>query len=63
MASILNKFINQFIERAGDFNPQLFRELKSRFNARSILTISVMGVLGQIALVFLFYSSLSVFNP
>jgi hypothetical protein len=58
MASILNKFINQFIERAGDFNPQLFRELKSRFNARSILTISAMGVLGQIALVFLFYSSL-----
>jgi hypothetical protein len=62
MASILNKFINQFIERAGDFNPQLFRELKSRFNPRNITIVAAMGILGQIALVFLFYGSLPL-NP
>jgi len=58
MASILNKFINQFIEQAGDFNPQLFRELKSRFNPRNIAIVSAIGILGQIALCFLFSSSL-----
>lgn len=58
MTSILNTSINQFIERAGDFNPQLFRELKSRFNPRNITIVSAMGILGQIALIFLFYSSL-----
>lgn len=58
MVSILNKFINQFIERAGDFNSQLFRELKSRFNPRNVLLVSAIGILGQIALCFLFVSSL-----
>ncbi|MFM7572543.1 MAG: hypothetical protein ACKO4S_05315 [Snowella sp.] len=58
MVSILNKFINGFIERAGDFNPQLFRELKSRFNLRNVLLVSAIGILGQIALCFLFVSSL-----
>jgi hypothetical protein len=54
MVSILNKFI----ERAGDFNPQLFRELKGRFNTRNIAIVSAMGILGQITLCFLFSNSL-----
>jgi len=58
MVSILNKFI----ERAGDFNPQLFRELKGRFNTRNIAIVSAMGILGQISLCFLFSSSLPL-NP
>ena len=58
MVSILNKFINQFIERAGDFNPQLFRELKSRVTPRNMMMVSAVGILGQIALCFLFFSSL-----
>jgi hypothetical protein len=58
MVSILNKFINPLIERAGDFNPQLFRELKSRVSPRNLMVVSGAGILGQIALIFLFYSSL-----
>jgi len=58
MVSILNKFI----ERAGNFNPQLFRELKGRFNTRNIAIVSAIGILGQILLCFLFSSSLPL-NP
>ena len=54
MISILNKFI----ERAGDFNPQLFRELKSRVTPRNMMMVSAVGILGQIGLCFLFFSSL-----
>jgi hypothetical protein len=50
--------LNQLIERAGDFNPQLFRELKSRVTPRNIMIVSAVGILGQIGLCFLFFSSL-----
>ena len=50
--------LNNFIERAGDFNPQLFRELKSRVTPRNIMIVSAVGILGQIGLCFLFFSSL-----
>jgi hypothetical protein len=50
--------LNQFIERAGDFNPQLFRELKSRVTPRNMMMVSAVGILGQIGLCFLFFSSL-----
>ncbi len=50
--------LTRFIERAGDFNPQLFRELKSRLTPRNIVLISAVGILGQLAFFYFFFSSL-----
>lgn len=50
MANILNKFV----EQAGDFNPQLFRELKGRLTLRNLILTTVVGILGQLAFVYFF---------
>lgn len=52
--------LNKFVEKAGDFNPQLFRELKSRLTIRNLAIVSGIGILGQLAFIFFFQTLLPV---
>jgi hypothetical protein len=49
-------FSNPFLQ-FGDWNPQLFREVKGRFKSRNVLAALVLSLLGQFCLFLHFYRS------
>lgn len=49
--------MSQLIDRIGESNPQLFREIKGRLKPRNIAIASAISIVGQL-LVYLYYSSL-----
>jgi hypothetical protein len=44
---MLNKLLDRFIVTSGDWNAQLFRELKSRLNAKSLVVTTICSILVQ----------------
>jgi hypothetical protein len=51
------KFISQFIDQIGEFNPQLFRELKGKFTPRNLGLTNGASVIGQV-LIYLYFRGL-----
>lgn len=47
-----------WIDRVGDWNPQLLREIKGRLNFRNIAIAGGMSLLGQMLLLFVFWNQL-----
>ncbi len=52
--------IHRFLDRIGDFNPQLFREIKGRLRPRNILLAISVSLLGQFILWMSFQTQLPV---
>jgi len=50
--------LNQWIDQLGDWNPQLFRELKGRLTAKSVSLMALISMVGQSLVYFSFNSSL-----
>jgi len=40
----------RFINRVGEFNPQLFREIKGRLQPRNLVIVSALSIIGQVLL-------------
>ncbi|MEB3311656.1 MAG: hypothetical protein VKJ02_15640 [Snowella sp.] len=57
---MITTILNQFVDKAGAFNPQLFRELKSRLTIRNLALVSGVAILGQMAFIFFFSTLLPV---
>lgn len=55
---MFTKFFLQLIDSVGEWNPQLFRELKGRLKTRNIAIVVGLSVLGQILLYLLFQGKL-----
>ncbi|MBE9223112.1 ABC transporter permease [Cyanobacterium stanieri LEGE 03274] len=47
----------RLINRVGEFNPQLFREIKGRLQPRNIMIVSALSIVGQI-LLFIYFEGL-----
>lgn len=47
--------MNRLIDWLGEWNPQLFRELKGRIKQRNILTVTALSFIGQVLLLRSFY--------
>ncbi len=47
----------RLINRVGEFNPQLFREIKGRLQPRNVIVVSALSILGQI-LLFIYFEGL-----
>lgn len=54
---MLTKFFSQLIDEVGEWNPQLFRELKGRLKSRNVALVGSLSILGQI-LLFLYFKGL-----
>ncbi len=50
--------IQPWLNALGDWNPQLLRELQSRFNGRNLAVVTGLGLLGQIGFVTFFWQLL-----
>ncbi|MBD2462436.1 hypothetical protein H6G89_15420 [Oscillatoria sp. FACHB-1407] len=50
--------LSNWINHASDWNPQLSRELKSRFKARNVLMAIAISVLVQLGIIIFFYNQL-----
>jgi hypothetical protein len=48
------------VDRLGDFNPQLLRELKGRLTGRSVLAVLSLSIVAQILLLLWFYTQLPI---
>lgn len=46
------------INRIGDWNPQLLREIKGRLKTRNVAIASAISLLGQLLFVMSYYSQL-----
>lgn len=55
---MLTKFFSQLTDKVGDWNPQLFREIKGKFNTRNIALVSGLSVIGQVLLYLYFKTEL-----
>lgn len=55
---MLTRFSSQLLDNIGNWNPQLFRELKGRFNSRNISLVGGLSIFGQILLYLVFQGSL-----
>ncbi|HLO48318.1 MAG TPA: hypothetical protein VK211_07855, partial [Kamptonema sp.] len=51
------------LERLGNWNPQLFREIKGRFKTRNIILATGISLFGQILLLMYHFTQLPVLNP
>lgn len=51
------------LERLGNWNPQLFREIKGRFKTRNIVLATGISLFGQLLLLMYHFTQLPVFNP
>lgn len=47
----------RLISRVGEFNPQLFREIKGRLQPRNVMIVSALSIIGQI-LLFIYFEGL-----
>lgn len=47
----------RLINRVGEFNPQLFREIKGRLQPRNVMIVSALSIVGQI-LLFIYFEGL-----
>ncbi len=54
--------LSTMIDQLGDFNPQLFRELKGRLKPRNLAIVSAMSMVGQL-LIYLYYESMLPHRP
>jgi hypothetical protein len=52
--------LNNIIDKAGDWNPQLFRELKERFTARNLGAAAIGSLLIQVCVWFIFTGQIPV---
>lgn len=50
--------LNQWIDQLGDWNPQLFRELKGRLTVKSVILMALVSMVGQSLVYFSFNSAL-----
>ncbi len=55
--------LDRLIDRAGNLNPQIFREFKQRLTPRNIGVAAVLSFLGQGFVWFSYYSQIPVANP
>ena len=51
------------IQKIGDWNPQLFREIKGRFKTRNIVLATGISLFGQLLLLMYHFTQLPVLNP
>lgn len=51
------------IQKVGDWNPQLFREIKGRFKTRNIILATGISLFGQLLLLMYHFTQLPVLNP
>ncbi|AUC60596.1 toxin-antitoxin system Slr1114 family antidote component [Cyanobacterium sp. HL-69] len=51
----------RLINRVGEFNPQLFREIKGRLQLRNVMVVSALSIVGQI-LLFIYFEGLLPFH-
>ncbi|MEB3193426.1 MAG: hypothetical protein VKL42_24045 [Snowella sp.] len=56
--SVFHHQFDKILDRLGDWNPQLLRELKSRLKARNLWLLTAFGVISQVLFYFFFRGSL-----
>jgi hypothetical protein len=59
---MLNKLIDRTINSAGEWNAQLFRELKGRLTSKNLILTLLMSIIAQVLLMMVFFAKLPV-NP
>ena len=58
MKTDFSSHLDPWLNRLGDWNPQLLRELQSRFQWRNLTLVTILGFLGQISFVGFFWQLL-----
>ncbi|MEM9487405.1 MAG: hypothetical protein AAGA83_27375, partial [Cyanobacteria bacterium P01_F01_bin.116] len=56
--NLLTTLVTSHLDRLGDLNPQLMRELKGRLKRFPVITAIVLSVLCQIAIIVGFWTAL-----
>ncbi len=57
---MLPKTYPHIIDKLGELNPQLFREIKGRFKVRNVALVSVFSIVGQVLLYLYFRGMLPI---